>query len=476
MYSKTMFERVLVNGISIKTCGLILVIIVTVYILTLGIQNNDLQPQIILQQLHTRENITNISSALQVERFNVDKYNDQGFLLSVYYQQQTTAAFIAYTQLAKIAGLLNLSSVEPYVHDSGIEGGTSYRNRHALKMSSLYNLTDMNSAIKTCCANTDLKSFEEFLNNASPHVVLVSFLTSIKQHQHSLLHGRNIVEFDCSLNDVYVYVHPVLQRLNNWAFSHNTSEMFSCSKVVFLDARPKHELPLRDIIDVLGSIVREQVAMFGSATVVLNTWRGLHRTPDSTFFSYVPGFTTKGCSATRTIKHSDLVISAAHRFVERFNLTQPAVGVHIRGERLLRDSNWNIEYSIDCLQQLYNLLHNHSVDNYFPEKVYVFHDLGEYGSISCSYNKFCIDGQRKLLSKFKQFKFPVIYFDPSTFQSFPKNRAFASFVEREYLSHVRVLVTVGRGGFQQSIVNRVLKYSRGTDKHLHMICNPISPP
>ena len=89
----------------------------------------------------------------------------------------------------------------------------------------------------------------------------------------------------------------------------------------------------------------------------------------------------KGCDAVSTIEHSKLVISAAHRFVKRFNLTQPAVGVHIRGERLLRDSPKNIEYSFDCLQQLYNLLHNHSVDNYFPENVNVFHDLGEYGQL-----------------------------------------------------------------------------------------------
>ena len=114
---------------------------------------------------------------------------------------------------------------------------------------------------------------------------------------------------------------------------------------MFLDARPKHELPLRDVIDEVGSIVHEQVVNFGSATVVLDTWTGMKGITGS---SYVPGFTNKGCSATRTIEHSNLVISAAQQFVKRFNLTQPAVGVHIRGERLLRDSNWNIEYSIAC--------------------------------------------------------------------------------------------------------------------------------
>ena len=302
--------------------------------------------------------------------------------------------------------------MEPYAYKTGLTGVISLNNRQALKLSSLYNLTDMNNFIKTCCANTDLKSFEEFLNNASPHVVLVSFLTSNKQHQFSFLKNRNSVVLDCKSN-----VRSNVQSLNNWALN-SLSEMFSCSRVVFLDARPKHKLPLRDIIDVLGSIVREQVTKFGSATVVLDTWKGLHSVPDTKYFSYIPGFTAKGCDDFHTIEHSNLVISAADRFVERFDLTQPAVGVHIRGERLLRNSNWNIEYSIDCLQ-LYNFLHNRSVDNYsFPKTVHVFHDMGGYGSTSCSSSKKCINGQRKLLLKIRQLRLPVISYDPSTFKSF----------------------------------------------------------
>ena len=105
----------------------------------------------------------------------------------------------------------------------------------------------------------------------------------------------------------------------------------------------------------------------------------------------------------------------------------------------------------------------------------MFHDLGRYGSESCS--KECKKGRTKLLSKMEQLKFRVVHFDPSTFKSFPNSGIFASFVEREYLSHVQVLVTVGQGGFQQSIVNRFLKYSRGYDEHLHYrICYPIVPP
>ena len=50
-------------------------------------------------------------------------------------------------------------------------------------------------------------------------------------------------------------------------------------------------------------------------------------------------------------------------------------------------------------------------------------------------------------------------FDPTQFHHFPHSPAFAAAVEQEYLSRVDILVTVGRGGFQQSIVDRFVKHS-----------------
>ena len=464
-----MIDKVLANRSSIKICVLILFFSVAVLVFTNERFTKDIQYTV--RSGHPKNPKMKISSLSEVMRSNISEYRDHGYLLTIDYKQQTTAGFKTYNQLAAIAGLLNLSCVEPYVYHDGLKGGADYKDRHALKLSSLYDFSQMKNATKSC-AKTDLKSFQEFLDNASPHVVLVSFITSVKKPQFSFLKDKDIVEFDCHNN--IPNIQNSIKTLNSWTVSYNvtTNKLFSCSRVVLLDARPKHELPLRDIIDVLGSIVREQVEMFGSATVVLDSWTGLESSGNSSYFPYVSGFMTKGCYGAFTLEHSKLVISAAHHFVECFNLTQPVVGVHIRGERLLRDAHWNIEYSIDCLQQLYNFLHNHSViGNSFPEKVYVFHDLGKYGSASCEKTKECNHARPELLSKLKQLRFREVYFDPSNFTSFPNNRVFASFVEREYLSHVQVLVAVGRGGFQKSIVNRFLKYSKRRD--LYRICNSL---
>ena len=106
------------------------------------------------------------------------------------------------------------------------------------------------------------------------------------------------------------------------------------------------------------------------------------------------------------------------------------------------------------------------------DSVHIFHDLGPYGSVSCQNNHACRQEKPKFLSKIKELGFPVVYYDPTRFDvaSVRVNDAFVSFVEREYLtSQVNVLVTVGRGAYQQSIVERFV--DKNGKHNLHRICS-----
>ena len=103
------------------------------------------------------------------------------------------------------------------------------------------------------------------------------------------------------------------------------------------------------------------------------------------------------------------------------------------------------------------------------ESVNVFHDLGDFGTKSCTYGN-CFLGRSKLLSKINKLPYPLRSYDPTMFKSVPVSPAFASFVEREYLAHVDTLVMVGGGGFQLSIKDRFLNHSdSGTDR-LYRVC------
>ena len=103
-----MIDKVLANRSSIKICVLILFFSVAVLVFTNNIQYT-------VRSWHPKNPKMKISSLSEVMRSNISEYRDHGYLLTIDYKQQTTAGFKTYNQLAAIAGLLNLSCVEPYV-------------------------------------------------------------------------------------------------------------------------------------------------------------------------------------------------------------------------------------------------------------------------------------------------------------------------------------------------------------------------
>ena len=419
---------------------------------------------------------TNYLAALTTGDHGCVRNRSQGHLLAVEYDQQLSGGLKGFSQLSKIASLLNLSTVEPYIHDTGIRGVPELvlRSQTPVHLTELYDVHDLQSTLKSCCALTRLVSFRNMLKNTSPHVIFVVVFYSMDSY-FKMLFGRNpnthkIVEV--RLN--YGAIHHNFYIFERWV-SHVFRELkvkqpikFDISRVVAVDARPLHPLHLSTITSELGSIIREEVEKSGPTTVVLDKWRGISSTGNSSFFYYVPEFSwDTNCGLhVRSIQHSEAVVKAARQFSQTLSGAGPVIGVHIRGERLLTESKGNVSYCTHCLQQLKELLQQLAISrNVTHESIHVFHDLGDYGSKSCTL-KFCVEGRHSFVSQVKGLGFSIISYDPAFFDSVPVSSAFAAFVEREYLSHVDVLVTVGRGGFQQSIVERFKNNS-----NVHRICH-----
>ena len=409
----------------------------------------------------------------------------QGYLLVVDYKQQLTGAFLGFYHLASLTSLLNLSIVEPYVQGTGLQGApVEDSESQVLKLSSFYDMGHLRDALRKC-ANSDLMSFEDFVSNASRNVVLVSFLHSLKIYgEHFPTDGRpnKIVEIENATSNQL----KSLRVLNTWvsfvsrkeSFMIQTSSEFRVSRVVLVDARPLHLLPLSDLVNKLGSVVREQVARFGSATVILDRWRDIQLDLPSSYFYFIPEFKWRDCDDIDTVKHSEMVINAADKFRESLNKSRPVVGIHIRGERLLLDFKGNVSHYIDCLLQIRQLLRNGTIANVDHGSVHVLHDLGRYGSTTCENRewKYCRSGRSRFLSALNRyFKKKVVSFDPGNFRPSAMQGAFAAFVEQEYLSTVDVLVTVARGGYQDHTVQRFLKRSGGRRDNLYRICHNPPP-
>ena len=403
----------------------------------------------------------------------------RGFLLPVTVDQQLTGGLIGFTQLATLGAMFNLSTVEPYVSGSKLVGVpyiSKGRDPDVMKLSDLYDWDDLRRNFKTCSTsnNHQLSSFETFLNLASRHVILVYMVTT--PHDYKLFFSNRIE------NKVLEVYHSQsllsgLHRLNNWAayvLQQKDRAFFNTKtpRVVVIDARPTHALSLNVLVSGLASIIEDQISKFHSATLLFDGWRAVTRTVPRALFYYIPEFILRRCETVDTIRHSVAVRNASQLFAQSLSDTRHGlrIGVHIRGERLLKGYKGSVDH---CINLLGHFVHN-SIWNESNVVVHIIHDLGHYGTSTCSSGT-CFKKRKHLSSHIRKLGFPVVSFDPANFPSVPRSSGFVSFVEREYLSNVDVLVTVGWGGFQYTISQRFVQQHRGNTYNFHQICSSPNP-
>ena len=405
----------------------------------------------------------------------------QGYLMARLYQQQMTADTINFFELSTIAARLNLSIVEPFVqgtHFVGIPDMTPLHEDHKFwELSKFYDLHHLQAALKNCSSLHQLVSFDNLLTESPHNIVLVYFLTTRDYNDFKeYFPGENypsIVELKLKESARITQVNQTLTILNT-CMNHfamlqwKQLPFFHHPRVVLVDARPFNPLLLSVLTDILGSIVSEEINRYGSVMLIFDQWRGHHKKNETDYFYYMPDFRLDlpACGG-HIIRHSEAVIEATLDFSLTLNQTRPVIGVHIRGERLLQNTKGNFSH---CIHQLTTLLQTLTNASKIPsERVNVFHDLGNFGTKSCTYG-YCVRGRSKLLSQINTLGYPVIFYDPTKFNSVPDSPAFASFVEQEYLAHVDILVTLGGGGFQRNIVRRFVNNSDHNVKHLYRIC------
>ena len=395
----------------------------------------------------------------------------RNYLLTVDIEQQSTAAVYGYRDLVALGGFLNLSAVELYVRGTGLVGVPAIKkkgsNPGVMTLSTLYDFEDLRAKVESCYTNKNLtmSSFEGFVETASRQVIYVYILHSLGKYKSKFSHGKKIVE---TVTDD-AKAKQALTRLNKWAaYVSKKSRLplasFKISRVFLIDARPKVALRLATIKDVLGSAVHEEISKNGAVTVLFDNWRAIHTKPDTTYFYYVPDF-HKSCVGFDLIDHSQRVIEASQALSMHLkdSSNSSKIGVHIRGERLLLKYKQNF---VGCLRKLHDTVQN-ITRNLSNPQVRLIHDLTKYGTQSCWGD--CSKYRSKYLAELKKLGFPVFNFVPTDYPSFPRSSAFAAFVEREYLSRMDVLVTLGHGGFQNTIVGRFLKHTK--KEQLYRICS-----
>ena len=417
--------------------------------------------------------VANLTSSSSVEPTLQASSTCHGYLIAVDLLQQLSGATNGYLDLATLGGLLQLSVVVPYIQGTILVGvpasGTAPGS--LMKLSTLYDFENLRATVKSCLPGNNQKmlSFDTFLKQSSRNVVVVYVMASSNLFFMSTFSNttQKITEIDSDVESAQ----ELLKQLNNWAMyvsKQNNMESipFVISHVLAIDARPKVALHLQELTETLSYIVCEESSKSGSVTVLFDEWRAIHTKPDTGYFYYVPEF-KHYCSNVYDMVHSQAVINTSLDFAHSINdsLTHTRIGVHIRGERIFQDYHSNF---VKCFKELQTVL-NTLISTAPDTQVHVIHDMGEYGTQSC--DRFCQSQRPKLLSLIKDLGHRVVSFQPDKFPSVPHHMSFVACVEREYLSRMDKLVTVGRGDFSDSIASRFLHHSGHSKENLHRICN-----
>ena len=417
-------------------------------------------------------------------RHRVTHPKSRGFILATEYQQQLLGGFKGFYHLSKIASALNLSIVEPFVSKTSLTGVPSLIEGpdQCLKLSHFYDLYGLRDAFHQC-SNVKLETFETFFKKSSHRLVMVDFLKSLDFYSKLFPNGTNmkIIELKSGTKSTLVsltllnqYAAHLFQKRCKKIRCSKTRYLFKKSRVILIDARPLHPLSWEQVRTTLESVINEEVNKYGSVTVVLPSWRDIQPPGMISSFLYsMPDFPWDHCQDVVLIPHSKTVMAAADKFVASKMKSHPVIGVHIRAERLLIDYKGDVTHFMGCLKQLKNLLENGTVPSVPKENVHLFHDLGTYGSQTCT--DYCKVGYDRALWEISKLGYNVMNFKPRDQGHTLLKNTLAAFVDREYLTRVDVLVTIGRGEFQQNIVERFVNQSEDKQDKLYRICNNGHP-
>lgn len=352
-----------------------------------------------------------------------------------------------------------LGLIEPYVAGSRLwfvpSIGEDIQFLHPF--STYYNRSHLLQTLETCLGHGSssvcFDQFPNFLLQAAREFIVLKFTD--KQDKNISLCNIDLKSIESLLN---FHVNKVKDRVIEM---HGMNYQFRGIEAVCVRAPTGSGVPFS--FEEVGRYVRNLMSISADRegevvpwlSVVVPEWKYVENQKITKDYYYDPNYKKgKNCRILIFKEPSFLVIDLANQFFDSLNLRRPFVGIHIRTERLVQD--WwktrdfmdkclhNFSKTLEVVKTRYNVSHN---------DVVFIHDAGKFGSESFHLNLNWYYAC-KILSKIQSLQIRNVYFDPAMFTAAQKDKEIASFVEREFLSMADVLVTLGRGGYQDSVVRR----------------------
>ena len=393
-----------------------------------------------------------------------------GYLVILNIPEQLTSAVEHFVQLYMINTLhWKLGMIEPYVRGTWLAFLPSVKDdfRSLPLLSTYFNRSHMIHNLKQCFhSDVQLNTFEDFLINAARPFIVLKFVAG----------GPDISECPSSMNKTEYRLNYHLQRVKDKAVAvHGLNHSFIGVKSLCIRSKPQSPFSMLRVVEYVkqwmmntsGQISRPFTPQH---TVVIPEWNGIRNQPSGHFY-YDPTFTALNVSDScqmRSVPYSSFVTNAASRVLDTLALPRPLIAFHIRSEKIagMETKNYVKGFVDKCMallprvfqavQNKYNVSRDHIIFTY---------DGTEYGSTSM--NGFHSKPLAiQIISKVKALGIRNVQYKP--LNDTRADFAAPQFVEQEILMSADVLIIVGYGSFQKTLLTRFRDKVNGRDKWYQM--------
>ena len=398
----------------------------------------------------------------------------RGYLAVLNIPEQLTAATTDLFQLYLFNQKhLKLGMIEPYVLGSHLKTvpPVSKDFRSLPLISTFLNRSVMLTNLRRCfhSDHVDLHPFPDFLVNAARQFIVVRFITV----KTTILHG-SITNCNFSMEDIEHRLNYHLKKVGDRAFSkHGMNYTFRGVHSLCVKAIPKEPFSMKDVAQFIRTWMTNnsngtKEPFSPQFSVVIPEWRRVKNTEDPLYY-YDPSYTrtnrTYSCQL-RSLAHTSYVIQAAKRMFQNLSLSRPFIGVHVRSERISeQELKWRRTGFINsCISNFSAILQVVMEEyNISLENVVFIHDGSQYGSDSMRSRE--RNASNYIISRIKAIGIKNIQYRSQTNSTnINSASALVQFVEKEFLVSADVLITLGYGGFQNSLITKFKgKHSDGNN-------------
>ena len=401
-----------------------------------------------------------------------------GYLVVVDIPEQLISGLENLVQLYMINQLhWKLGMIEPYVLGTWLSLAPPTREDFKSQplLSTYLNRSHMMHNLKECFhSDVKLSTFQDLLINAARSFIVLKFDPAKNA-------AKDISECSSWMVKTKYILNYHLQRVKDRAMAvHGWNYRFVGVGSLCIRSHPQKPFSMLQVVEYVKQWMMKHTSGQLSEpfppqyTVVIPEWRSILSRPTGHYY-YDPSFTafnfTDSCQLM-SVPHTSFVTNTASKVLNTLALPGPLIAFHVRSERVAwMDVKYHVEgFTNKCMAMLPKVLEAvQRKYNVSRDHIIFIHDGTKYGSTS-----FYLHNKRPLstllISKIQALGIRNVQYKPlhNTHVDF----AAPQFVEQEILLSADVLILVGSGDFQRSLLARFRSKVKGGDKWYKM-CSMI---